>query len=219
MSKRAAEDLAEKLQREVSEAQAAHSQYLSELAPTAAASRAARSAAEAVHPEVDEEPAMTVLTDTSLPEETRVEVLRRLASSISRRDEYIQALVAIVKDRNDSAAVRETALRVLGIAPFAAIAAGWLAAWVAKHTGVQLDQAHITAFIVATALSALGAAWKWLTGWQQHERLVAQGLAVPVGKQSSSRRGRPCLRQRSSPRLPELHCLRSGNAAIPRPSP
>jgi DNA-binding NarL/FixJ family response regulator len=118
MSERAAENLAEKLQREVSEAQAAHSQYLSELAATAEASRAARSAAEEVHPELDEEPAMTVLTDTSLPEETRVEVLRRLASSISRRDEYIQALVAIVKDRNDSAAVRETALRVLGSAAF-----------------------------------------------------------------------------------------------------
>jgi hypothetical protein len=119
MSERAAEDLAEKLQREVSEAQAAHSQYLSELAATAAASRAARSSrGESLRGDVDEEPAMTVLTDTSLPEETRVEVLRRLASSISRRDEYIQALVAIVKDRNDSAAVRETALRVLGSAAF-----------------------------------------------------------------------------------------------------
>jgi len=27
--------------------------------------------------------------------------------------------------------------------------------------------------MVAVALSGLGAAWKWLTGWQQHERLVA----------------------------------------------
>jgi hypothetical protein len=104
------------------------------------------------------------------------------------------------------------------LTPFAAIAAGWLAAWVAKHTGAQLDQAHITAFIVATALSALGAAWKWLTGWQQHERLLAQVWPSPSGNKSS-RRGRPYLRQRSSPRLPELHCLRSGNAAIPRPSP
>jgi HEAT repeat protein len=61
---------------------------------------------------------MTVLTDMSLPEETRVEVLRRLASSISRRDEYIQALLAIVRDRGDSPEVRETALRVLGSAAF-----------------------------------------------------------------------------------------------------
>jgi hypothetical protein len=36
--------------------------------------------------------------------------------------------------------------------------------------------------MVAVALSTLGAGWKWLTGWQQHERLVAQGLAVPVRK-------------------------------------
>jgi hypothetical protein len=68
------------------------------------------------------------------------------------------------------------------LTPFFAMAAGWLAAWVADHTGVQLDQAQITAFMVAVALSALGASWKWLTGWQQHERLVAQGLAVPVKK-------------------------------------
>lgn len=118
MSERAAEDLAEKLQREVSAAQAAQSQYLSELAATAAGSRAAPSAAAEAGPGPDAEPAMTVLTDTSLPEETRVEVLRRLASSISRRDEYIEALLAIVKDRDDSAAVRETALRVLGSAAF-----------------------------------------------------------------------------------------------------
>lgn len=118
MSEQAAENLAEKLQREVSEAQSAHSQYLSELAATAAASRAVRSPTEEVHPESEEEPAMTVLTDTSLPEETRVEVLGRLASSISRRGDYIEALLAIVKDRNDSAAVRETALRVLGSAAF-----------------------------------------------------------------------------------------------------
>jgi HEAT repeats len=119
VSERAAEDLAEKLQREVSEAQAAHSQYLAELAATAEASRAARSSRrEGLPGDLDEDPAMTVLTDTSLPEETRVEVLRRLASSISRQDEFIEALLAIVKDRNDSAAVRQTALRVLGSAAF-----------------------------------------------------------------------------------------------------
>jgi uncharacterized membrane protein len=66
------------------------------------------------------------------------------------------------------------------LTPFFAMAAGWLAAWVADHTGMQLNEAEITAFMVAVALSALGAAWKWLTGWQQHERLVAQGLAVPL---------------------------------------
>lgn len=118
MSEQAAENLEEELRREVSEAQAAHSQYLSDLAATAAASRATRSPTEDFRADADEEPAMTVLTDTSLPEETRVEVLRRLASSISRRGEYIQALLAIVKDRSDSPAVREASLRVLGSAAF-----------------------------------------------------------------------------------------------------
>ena len=28
--------------------------------------------------------------------------------------------------------------------------------------------------------SALASSWKWLTGWQQHERLVAQGLDLPA---------------------------------------
>jgi hypothetical protein len=71
------------------------------------------------------------------------------------------------------------------LTPFAAMAAGWIAAWVARHTGVQLDQSQITAFMVAVALSTLGAALKWLTGWQQHERLVAHGLAVPVGSKDT----------------------------------
>jgi hypothetical protein len=77
------------------------------------------------------------------------------------------------------------------LTPFAAIAAGWLAALVAKHTGVELDQTQITAFIAAASLSALTAGWKWLTGWQQHERLVAQGLAVPIGKQKATNRQAP----------------------------
>ena len=65
------------------------------------------------------------------------------------------------------------------ITPFFAIAAGWIAAWVADHTGIQLDQAQIAAFMVTAATSALVASWKWLSGWQQHERLVAQGVDVP----------------------------------------
>jgi hypothetical protein len=67
------------------------------------------------------------------------------------------------------------------ITPFFAALAASITAWVAKHIpGVQLDSAQITALMVAVATSALGAAWKWLTGWQQHERLVAQGLDAPV---------------------------------------
>ncbi len=118
MSEGAAENLGETTRREVSEARAARSRYLSDLAATAAASRAARPSRRGLRPDADEEPAMTVLTDRSLPEESRVGVLQRLASSISRRAEYIEAILAIVKDRSDSAAVREAALQVLGSAAF-----------------------------------------------------------------------------------------------------
>jgi HEAT repeat protein len=118
VSEQAAERLEEQMRRQVGEARAAHSQYLSDLAATAAASRATRRGAESFRSEADEEPAMAVLTDTALPAESRVEVLRRLGSSLSRRAEYIEALIAIVKDRDDSAAVREAALQVLGSAAF-----------------------------------------------------------------------------------------------------
>jgi hypothetical protein len=66
------------------------------------------------------------------------------------------------------------------LTPFFAAAAAWVAAWIADHTGVQLDEAQIALLMVAVATSALAASWKWLSGWQQHERLVAQGLTVPV---------------------------------------
>ena len=65
------------------------------------------------------------------------------------------------------------------LTPFFAAAAAWVAAWVADNTGVQLDEAQITVLMVAVATSALAASWKWLSGWQQHERLVAQGLTAP----------------------------------------
>jgi hypothetical protein len=129
VSEQAAENLAEELRREVDEAQADHSQYLSDLEATAAASRAARSGPERradagaaslgdAGPAADAEPAMTVLTDPSLSPAARIEVLDRLASSISRQGQYIEALLAIVRDRGDSAAVREAALQVLGSAAF-----------------------------------------------------------------------------------------------------
>jgi hypothetical protein len=165
VSEQAAENLAEKLQREVSEAQAAHSQYLADLAATAAASRAARSPTAAAHPEPDEEPAMTVLTDTSLPEEARVEVLRRLASSISRQDEYIAALLAIVKDRNDSAAVRETALRVLGSAAFQ----------VDRFTPHQQEYADALHDLVADPVPALREAAVGILA-QRHDPVVQETL-------------------------------------------
>jgi HEAT repeat protein len=119
MSEQAAQRLEEELRRELREAQAAHSQYLSELEATAEASRAARSSMEEGLPgDLDDDPAMTVLTDTSLPDEPRIQVLHQLGPSLSRQDEFIEALLAIVKDRGDSPAVREAALQALGSAAF-----------------------------------------------------------------------------------------------------
>jgi hypothetical protein len=67
------------------------------------------------------------------------------------------------------------------ITPFFALAAGWLAGVVASAVpGVTLDQNQIVAFMVAVTTSALGAGYKWLQGWQQHEQRVAEGTAVPV---------------------------------------
>jgi HEAT repeat protein len=119
VSEHAAERLEGELRRELREAQAAQSQYLAELAATAEASRAARSSrGESLPGDVDEDPAMTVLTDTSLPDEPRIQVLDQLGPSLSRRDDFIEALLAIVKDRNDRPAVREAALQALGSAAF-----------------------------------------------------------------------------------------------------
>jgi HEAT repeat protein len=61
---------------------------------------------------------MIVLTDATLPPESRVAVLRRLAAVLSRRPEYIETLLRIVRDRDDDPAVRDEALRVLGSAAF-----------------------------------------------------------------------------------------------------
>jgi hypothetical protein len=65
------------------------------------------------------------------------------------------------------------------LTPFFAAAAAWVAAWVADHTGVQLDEGQIIVFMVAVATSALASSWKWFQGWQQHELLVAHGLDIP----------------------------------------
>ena len=66
------------------------------------------------------------------------------------------------------------------LGPVFAIAAGWLAGWVAtKVPGAQLDQTQIVSFMVAASTSALTATWKWLQGWQQHELMVSQGTVSP----------------------------------------
>jgi hypothetical protein len=65
--------------------------------------------------------------------------------------------------------------------PLFAIVAGWIAGWAAHALpGLQLDQTQIVTFMTAAAVAALSAAWKWLHGWQQHERLVAEGRDKPV---------------------------------------
>jgi hypothetical protein len=67
------------------------------------------------------------------------------------------------------------------LTPFFALLAGWLAGIVAKAVpGVTLDKNQIIAFMVAVTTTALGAGYKWLTGWQEHERRVAAGQAIPV---------------------------------------
>jgi hypothetical protein len=66
------------------------------------------------------------------------------------------------------------------LTPVFAIAAGWLAGFVADIVpGANLDKTQIVAFMIAAATAALSASWKWLRGWQQHERLVAEGHAQP----------------------------------------
>jgi len=117
MSEQAAERLEAELRRQTDAARAAQSRYLSELAATAAANRP-DPGLETFRSQPEQEPAMAVLTDTALPAEQRVEVLRRLGASLSRRAEYIEALLAIVRDRGDDAAVRSVALQTLGGAAF-----------------------------------------------------------------------------------------------------
>lgn len=65
--------------------------------------------------------------------------------------------------------------------PVFAVGAGWFAGVIAQAVpGAHLNQNQIVAFMTAAAVSAITAGWKWLQGWQQHEALVAQGMAVPV---------------------------------------
>jgi hypothetical protein len=92
------------------------------------------------------------------------------------------------------------------LTPIFAAGAGLIVGWVAKQLpGVQLDQTQITAFMVTIATSALASGWKWLTGWQQHERLVAQGLAVP----------RKAGRRKAAGTLTRMHAIEQGNLVPP----
>ncbi|WP_157430980.1 hypothetical protein [Actinomadura macra] len=65
--------------------------------------------------------------------------------------------------------------------PVFVVAAGWFAGLVAQVVpGAHLDEAQLTTFMIAAMTAALGSGWKWLQGWQQHERLVAEGKATPL---------------------------------------
>ncbi len=67
------------------------------------------------------------------------------------------------------------------ITPFFVVFAGWLAGVVAKAVpGAHLDRGQIVAFMIAVSTAALGAGWKWLQGWQQHEQNVADGKSPPI---------------------------------------
>jgi HEAT repeat protein len=103
-----AEDLADSARRAISTAQADRERYLTELSDVAGARTAA----------TGEDPAMTVLRDTSLPAQSRIEVLRRLGASLIRRPAYIDALLAVATDTGDDPGVRGTALQLLGSAAF-----------------------------------------------------------------------------------------------------
>jgi hypothetical protein len=116
MAEQAAQRLKQELERQLGASEAARDSYLSQLADTAATSRA--NATDEVAG--DEEPALTVLKDKTLPAETRVDLLRRLTAGIIRHDSYIEALLAIVQDGDDDAEVRSATLRVLATAAFSA---------------------------------------------------------------------------------------------------
>lgn len=111
MSERAAEDLKRQMEEELRAARTERERFMSELEQTAAASGGLEAVA-------GEDPAMTVLKDKSLPEETRVAVIERLGAGITRRGDYIEALLAIVGDSDDAGPVRSATLRALGSAAF-----------------------------------------------------------------------------------------------------
>jgi HEAT repeat protein len=118
MSERAAENLKKEMEGELRGAEAERDRYLSELADTASTSPGPSFAIEPVDANGDEEPAMTVLMDKTLPAATRVEVIERQAAGMTRSGAYIEALLEIVQDRDDAGTVREAALRALGSAAF-----------------------------------------------------------------------------------------------------
>jgi hypothetical protein len=110
------ESLAEELRREVSEAQESGDEYLSRFEFPASQRNA--SDLESVDGGVHGDPVLALLTDRTQSEDARLELLRRLATVLGRRDDYIEGLLTVVRDLDDVPAVREAALRVLASAAF-----------------------------------------------------------------------------------------------------
>lgn len=115
MSEPRAERLAAELREQVGAARTAEADYLSRLE----AAGPLRRAVFAVDAEVDApDPALALLTDSGQPASARLQLLQRLAAQLSRRDDAIAAMLAVVRNRDDDAEVREAALDVLGSAAF-----------------------------------------------------------------------------------------------------
>jgi hypothetical protein len=67
-------------------------------------------------------------------------------------------------------------------------ASAWVTAYVAKHfPGLPaFSSGEVTGLMVAGALSALAAAYKWIDGWQKHEANLHH--ADPAGTVKAARR-------------------------------
>ena len=117
MSEQAAQNLKEEMEREMAEARQVQSRYQDQLESAANTSRAnktpSRGAAADEQAAGGEEAEMTVLTDKSAPEDLRIEVIHRYAAQMTRRDDYIQALLTIVQDTSDANWVRIESLDAL----------------------------------------------------------------------------------------------------------
>ena len=72
------------------------------------------------------------------------------------------------------------------ITPVVALGGSWVAAKLAQHTGADLDKNQITVIMVAVVTTVLGAAYKWLEGWQRHEQRVSNHHAMAVKPLSSA---------------------------------
>lgn len=114
MAESAEEQLKRELEAALDEREARYEAFLSEMTASASASRAS-ARGEATD---DEEPAHVVLHDKTLPADVRVDVIWRLSAGITTHDDYIEALLEIVQDRDDDGLVRSVALQVLGAAAF-----------------------------------------------------------------------------------------------------